>query len=65
MITVFLHYKDGNFEPLGHVRKVKVKENYIEIRQDMEKPRKVYKQLLDCIRIKTGSNYNKILFERG
>lgn len=65
MLTLFIHYKDGDFEPVGHVRRLKVKENYVEIRQDLEKPRRVYKQLINCIRVKSGNNFNKISFERG
>lgn len=62
MITLFVHYKDGNFEPIGHVRRVKVKDNYIEIKQDLERPRRIYKQLLNAIRIKSGNSFHVLTF---
>ena len=65
MITLFIHYKDGNFEPVGHVRRVKVKENYIVVKQDLEPARRIYKQLIDRVRVKSGWSISTISFERG
>lgn len=65
MITLFIHYKDGNFEPVGHVRRVKVKENYIVIKQDLEPARRIYKQVIDRVRVKSGRSISTISFERG
>ena len=65
MITLFVHYKDGNFEPIGHVRRVKVKENYIVIKQDLEPARRIYKQVIDRVRVKSGRSISTISFERG
>lgn len=65
MITLFVHYKDGNFEPIGHVRRVKVKENYIVVKQDLEPARRIYKQVIDRVRVKSGRSVSTITFERG
>lgn len=65
MITLFVHYKDGNFEPIGHVRRVKVKENYIIVKQDLEPARRIYKQVIDRVRVKSGRSISTISFERG
>ncbi len=65
MITLFIHYKDGNFEPIGHVRRVKVKENYIVVKQDLEPARRIYKQVIDRVRVKSGRSISTISFERG
>ena len=65
MITLFVHYKDGNFEPIGHVRRVKVKENYIVVKQDLEPARRIYKQVIDRVRVKSGRSISTISFERG
>lgn len=65
MITVFVHYKDGNFEPIGHVRRVKVRENYIVVKQDLEPARRIYKQVIDRVRVKSGRSISTISFERG
>lgn len=65
MITVFVHYKDGNFEPIGHVRRVKVRENYIVVKQDLEPARRIYKQVIDRVRVKSGRSISTISFEMG
>lgn len=65
MITLFVHYKDGDFEPIGHVRRVKVKENYIIVKQDLEPARRIYKQVIDRVRVKSGRSISTISFERG
>ena len=65
MITLFIHYKDGNFEPIGHVRRVKVRENYIVVKQDLEPARRIYKQVIDRVRVKSGRSISTISFEMG
>lgn len=62
MLTLFIHYKDGDFQPVGHVKSLKIKENYIEIKQDLERPRRIYKQLLNAIRIKSGNSFSVLTF---
>lgn len=65
MLTLFIHYKDGDFQPVGHVKSLKIKENYIEIKQDLERPRRIYKQLLTRIWIKSGKSSQYLSFSDG